>query len=133
MMPNLLKKFLIVDDDSLSNLLCKMVLNKTLSDIQIKTFLIPEEALEYIDSLSFKNQNEEKTILFLDINMPSMTGWEFLEIFKNFEEKIKKQFTIYILSSSISLTDIESAKHNSLVTDFIEKPLTKEIVAKLFS
>ncbi|MEP7170076.1 MAG: response regulator, partial [Bacteroidota bacterium] len=64
--------------------------------------------------------------------MPSMTGWEFLEKFDAFKEPLKNQFHIYIFSSSIDPRDIQQAKANPLVVDFIEKPLNKKTLLRLF-
>ncbi len=126
------KRFLIVDDDSATNFLSKMALRKLLGEIDVKDFVMPETALDYI-ATHFEHLHDEKTTLFLDINMPTLTGWEFLDKFQTFKEPIKNQFNIYILSSSIDPADIERAKHNPLVTDFIEKPLNKAVLTKLFN
>jgi CheY-like chemotaxis protein len=64
--------------------------------------------------------------------MPTLTGWEFLEVFKTLPEPIKNQFNIYMLSSSIDKQDILCAKENPLVIDFIEKPLSNLILTKIF-
>lgn len=130
-MKNAIKQFVIVDDDPQNNSLSKIAIRKTLGDVIVKDFEIPETGLEYIEK-EFQNENGgSKTILLLDINMPTMTGWEFLESFDNFEDKIKKQFSIYMLSSSVDPSDIERAMSNPLVTDFIEKPLNKEALDKM--
>lgn len=76
---------------------------------------------------------ESEITLFLDINMPTITGWEFLEKFQEFTDSVKNQFNIYMLSSSIDPSDIQRAKLNPLVIDFIEKPLSKAILADIFN
>lgn len=126
-----IQRFLIVDDDHSTNFLHKMALRKLLGDVDVKDFVMPETALEYIGT-EFNHQHDEKTTLFLDINMPTITGWDFLEKFDTFPESIKNHFNIYILSSSIDPADIQRAKLNPLVIDFIEKPLNKAILIKLF-
>jgi CheY-like chemotaxis protein len=125
-------KFLLVDDDPLNNFLSKIALKKYLGNIEVKDFVVPEEALEYIETEFVNKSIEEKTTLFLDINMPTLTGWEFLDKFKNFSEPLQKKFNIYILSSSIDPSDIERAKLNPFVIDFIENPLDKAILTKIF-
>lgn len=126
-------RFLIIDDDPFSNALSKIVLRKLLGEVEIKDFVSPELALEYIIT-DYTNTNlEEKTTLFLDINMPTMTGWEFLDTFQTFTESVKNQFNIYMLSSSIDPADIERARLNPLVIDFIEKPLNKFILTKMLA
>lgn len=126
------KRFLIVDDDPQNNILSKMALKRSLGDVEVITFHVPEPALEYIHSEFKDNDKDEKTTIFLDINMPTMTAWEFLKEFDTFKEALKKQFDIYILSSSVDPTDIQQAKTNSLVVDFIEKPLNKKTLVRLF-
>lgn len=132
-MPNQIKKFLIVDDDPQNNIISKMALKKSLGDVEITDFIIPEKGLEYIENTFTQMHNGNKTTLFLDLNMPSMTGWEFLEKFTSFAESVKNQFDIYILSSSINPQDIERAKRNPDVIDFIEKPLSKAALMRIFS
>lgn len=127
-----IKTILIVDDDALSNLLSKMAIKLISKESQITDFVIPEAALEFIRSDKTHNADNAEVIVFLDLNMPTMTGWEFLEAFDKFEEKLKKQYKIYILSSSINPADIERAEENIYVKDFIEKPLNKHILHKIF-
>src|SRR3982751_6711155 len=123
------RQFLIVDDDPQNNFLSRMALRKSLGEVQVTDFIVPEEGLEYIRNHSHA---DGKTILLLDINMPGMSGWEFLEKFKTLEENIKNQYEIYILSSSVDLRDIEKARENSLVVDFIEKPLGPNRLLEMF-
>jgi len=99
-------RFLLVDDDPLNNTLSRMYLARTFGNVEIKEFIIPEEALAYIEKDFTNNQNEELVTLFLDINMPSLSGWEFLEKFNAFDESLKKQYHIYMLTSSINPVDI---------------------------
>lgn len=79
------------------------------------------------------NKSFTETTLFLDINMPTMSGWEFLEAFERFDALIKEQYNIYILSSSVNIGDINAAKANPLVIGFLEKPLNQGMLAKIFN
>ena len=126
------KRFILIDDDPVNNLFSLMVLKKSLKNIEFVTFKHPEKGLEYIETeFDFKNRVEQ-TILFLDINMPTMTGWEFLEKFETFPKSIKNQFKIYILSCTVDHLDIERAKSNRLVAGFLEKPLKKILLTEMF-
>ncbi|MFA9212979.1 MAG: response regulator [Candidatus Methylacidiphilales bacterium] len=131
-MMHLKPRFLLVDDDPLNNTLSRMYLARTFGNVEIKEFLIPEEALAHMDQDFTNNQSEGIVTLFLDINMPTLSGWEFLEKFNCFDESLKKQYHIYMLTSSIDPADIKRAKLNPLVLDFIEKPINKEILTKIF-
>jgi response regulator RpfG family c-di-GMP phosphodiesterase len=115
------RTFIIVDDDHLSNLICTMALKNALGNVHIKTFLSPEEGLAYIKEAYEKDQG--LTILLLDINMPTLSGWDFMEQYETFSETIKDQLIIYILSSSVDKRDKEKANASKYVSGFISKPL----------
>jgi CheY-like chemotaxis protein len=110
----------LVDDDPINNLINKRLLVKVGITHQIIEFVEGEYALEQI-----QNQNSENNILiFLDINMPVLNGWEFLEKYvTNFPHRKDK---IIILSSSIDFQDRQKAKAFDIVSGFLEKPLTIE-------
>lgn len=126
-------RYLIVDDDRANNMLCQVILKKSFEGAEVSAYTEPRAALEYIQNEYSASTGKGTTVLFLDINMPDLTGWEFLDIFKNFDEKIRKQFIIYMLSSSVDYKDKSMAKENPLVDGYIEKPLTRDKVNKLFS
>ncbi|MET6990935.1 response regulator [Sediminicola arcticus] len=126
------KRFLLVDDDPLNNYITKKTLKKSLGEVHIIDFTNPENGLEFIRSQPVHNPTNGKTTLFLDINMPVISGWEFLEAFELFDISIKEQYNIYILSSSIDPNEINLAKGNPLVCDFIEKPLNEAKLVKIF-
>jgi CheY-like chemotaxis protein len=110
------KEIVLVDDDKLQYMLVKSVLNKIDSKIKITFFRNPEDALIYLQ------ENEEAklpTLILLDLNMPEMTGWEFLEQYTNYEHKSK----VVILSSSIDANDITKANIHPDVLEFCSKPL----------
>jgi len=115
--------FIIVDDDPVNNLLCEFGIRKFVKDAAIKIFTDPEDALKNIQEDYADPERNIYTILFLDINMPSMTGWEFLDVFENYNTYIRKQFKIFLVSSSVDDRDKERAGMNSLVSAFLSKPL----------
>ncbi len=128
----MIKKILCVDDDPITLMLYKMVIAKaSLSD----TVIIAkngQEALEYYDDLKSKKDDCFPELMFLDLNMPIMGGWEFLDNFieakyKPYNEKTK----IIVLSSTIDPNDIEKVKNYPTIIDFISKPITKEMLEKL--
>ncbi|WGF92766.1 response regulator [Aequorivita marisscotiae] len=125
------KRFMIVDDDRISNMLCEMACRRVSSATEIKTFMDPEEALRFIDDAYLNEQLDTLTVLFLDINMPGISGWEFLEHFKNYSQKIKQQFSIYILTSSIEQQDLERAKEHEFVNSLMAKPLSSESIRNI--
>lgn len=126
-------RYLIVDDDKANNMLCKMILQKTFAEAEVISYDCPREALNYINNHCLISDDNFKTVIFLDINMPDITGWEFLDIFKDFNENIRSFFTIYMLSSSVDYKDKNLATENPLVEGYIEKPLTRDKIKNIFS
>ena len=124
-------RFVIVDDDPLNNALCQVIIKTTISEAEVKTFTLPEKVLEYL--VAEYSGNGCEAVLLLDLNMPTMSAWEFLEEYEKFDEKIKNCLKIYILSSSVDPRDIERASSNKNVFDYIVKPLTSEIVNTISS
>jgi CheY-like chemotaxis protein len=126
------KNYLIIDDDKSNNLLCRVILKKVLGDIEVVTCENPREGLAYIQREYGKSGVNKPTVLFLDINMPDISGWEFLDIYKTFDEHIHGQFTTYMLSSSVDSRDKSLAEQSPFVNGFISKPLTRNIISNLF-
>src|SRR5690606_2256248 len=116
------QNYLVVDDDTTNNMICEFTIKRFDRDANIKMFTQPEDALTYINT-AYNNSSETlPTVLFLDVNMPTMTGWEFLDCFMQYDEWVREQFTIYILSSSIE-DFTKEAKTYPCIQGFLSKPL----------
>jgi CheY-like chemotaxis protein len=119
------KYVFLVDDDKLFVFLTKKTIEATNFDGNIKEFGDGREAIDYLKEIAF-TQQELPDVIFLDLSMPVMDGWEFLEEYMLIDPVIRKNITLYICSSSISPHDIERAKNIGAVSDFIIKPISKE-------
>ena len=120
-----IKYVFLVDDDKLFVYLTKKTIEATNFEGIIKEFGDGREAIEYLKEIAGMEEMLPDFI-FLDLSMPIMDGWEFLEEYLLIEPTFKKKITLYICSSSISPHDVERAKSIEAVTDFIIKPITKE-------
>ena len=123
------KKYIIVDDDPLNNTICTFMLKRTLQEVGIKTFTAPWDGLIYIQNN--RSQLNPHAVLFLDINMPELSGWDFLKHYSKLGEEITKHISIYLLSSSIDQRDWNKAKHYDCVKGFVSKPLTTETILSI--
>src|SRR5690242_1064009 len=99
-----LPNFIVVDDDPINNNICRKLIQTLLPEVGIETFTDPETGLGYMRS-TYIAPGANNAILFLDINMPTLTGWEVLEEFENFPDLVKQHIKIYMLSSSVDPSD----------------------------
>ena len=120
-----IKTLTLIDDDNIFVFLTKKTIQLTNLVDLIKVF---ENGLDAINYLKENRDNPEvlPEIILLDLSMPIMNGWQFLEEFTKINSSIGKKITIYICSSSISHDDISRAKSISEVSDYIIKPVTKD-------
>ncbi len=122
MKPNIVS---IVDDDRIQQFAMTKTIEFTKRIKKILVFSDGEEAYEHlIENIAFAEELPD--VIFLDLNMPYMDGWEFLDEFANIKPRLPKKIIIYIVSSSVSEMDISRAKQISDVTDYIVKPITME-------
>ena len=126
------KYFIVIDDDAINNKICRTVIEKIYNDTEVNTFTDPIAGFEFIVSEYSNLTNDKRAILFLDINMPVMDAWEFLNLFDKLDANLRTRITIFILSSSVNKSDMERAMSNRNVSYYLIKPLTKESI-KLIS
>ena len=128
-----LEKVICIDDDPIALLLSKLVLSKANFASQVITAENGEIAIQYLEKSEVIEENKHyknPLVILLDLNMPVMDGWEFLEQFASslYHEHYHKAKVI-LLSSSIDPNDIKRSKEFSMVTAFLPKPLTKDMLA----
>jgi len=122
------KNFIIIDDDKLNNKVCRNIIEKTYTNAEIVDFVDPQAGFDYIVDKYSKQDSNSKAILLLDISMPIMDAWEFLDRFENLDDTIKKRVKIHILSSSVNKQDMARAEANKNVEYYLIKPLTRESI-----
>lgn len=120
------KHIFIIDDDPISTIILKKNLELVSISKEIETFSNGKDAFDYLEK---KYQKDEKYIIFLDINMPEMNGWDFLSKVESL--LTHKNTTIYLLTSSINKADMEKARQFSIIEKYLSKPICKEVLIEI--
>ncbi|AII50547.1 hypothetical protein N008_00925 [Hymenobacter sp. APR13] len=108
----------LIDDDSLSNYLTETLLKMEDFSSDIRTFEAADEALAEL-----VQQPEQARVVFLDLHMPLMSGWEFLDALAPYRSRLLGNCRIYILTSSLALEDLTRSHGYDLVAGLIHKPI----------
>jgi CheY-like chemotaxis protein len=125
-------QLILIDDNEIDQLLHSKIVKILDKDIQIVKFMNAPDALTAIKN-EVINVSNSINIILLDIKMPLMDGFQFLDAYKLLDDKIKNNYFIYLLSSSLNQYDISRSKSNPLVIDMILKPLTAQILLNLLN
>lgn len=120
---------LLVDDDPDDNFYHQLIINEM--DI-VHSIEIAKNGIEALAYLK-KEDQKPPDIIFLDLNMPKMNGWEFLEQYKDLDKSQKPKVLIIILTTSANPEHMEKAKEIQDVTGFETKPLTKEMLSDILN
>ncbi|TCC94453.1 response regulator [Pedobacter frigiditerrae] len=119
---------LVIDDDDINIFIIKKIVEKTGFEINMVAKSNGKLAIDYLEEVTAQNAAFPHLIL-IDINMPVMNGWEFIEAYEQLD--FKKDADLYILSSSVYENDIEKTKSYKSVKGFISKPLSMERLTEL--
>jgi response regulator RpfG family c-di-GMP phosphodiesterase len=123
---------LLVDDDEINNFISIKLIKKAFLNTEIMACLNGKFAIDQLVELQKKDPEKLPDYILLDINMPIMNGWEFLDEYKRLHIDPLGKCKIFIISSSVFSNDINKAKSYNLVTDFISKPLNVDKIVELF-
>ncbi len=117
--------FIVVDDSKLDCFIAEKIIQNTGKCESVKVFQQANDALNHIKSAE---KSDKMTVVFCDIQMPVMNGFEFVESFESLADDQKENYYIYMLSSSINENDIAKVKGYKSVKHFLNKPLTNDTI-----
>lgn len=115
-----------VDDDPITLMLFKKVVHKAFFAKEIINANNGEEAINQINTISISKHEKRPQLIFLDLNMPVMGGWEFLDLFNTSNYFNLNNTKVIILTSTIDPEDIKKSKSYPNVIEFLSKPITVE-------
>ncbi|HRJ30320.1 MAG TPA: response regulator [Cyclobacteriaceae bacterium] len=122
----------LIDDDEIFQFTTSRIIKLTNLPFNITQFFNGEQAMTYLSN-NAQQPDKLPDIILLDINMPVIDGWMFLDEFKTLAKKLKKKITIYMVSSSIAPEDIRRAKSNPFVSDYLVKPVSAETLRQVLT
>ena len=122
---------MIIDDDPVNNLISRETIRHFDADISVVEYEKPTDALDYLISQSRLRVQKLPDVIFLDLNMPFMDGWSFLEQYKSTLQYFNSDIDVYLLTSSSNQKDLKKAKSFPIISHYITKPLTTNILSKI--
>lgn len=122
----------LIDDDKIFNIIHAKTLEREGFANKIESFTNGAEAIDKLHKVIKEKNSDFPDMIFLDINMPVMDGWEFLDEYSTLPQEATGKCKVLMLSSSIDSNDIERSKTYKTVQEFISKPLTMDKLNEIF-
>ena len=123
-------KLVVIDDNPTDHYIMQRLLHNNYNCKQTTYTFDGRLVLDYLEEN--KESGKLPDVIFLDLDMPQLTGWEFLEELETFNSEAVKNVQVHIMSSSIRSADVFHSKKYACVNSFMTKPLSREVINKIF-
>jgi CheY-like chemotaxis protein len=120
--------FIVIDDSKLNCFIAEKIIRNSDKCKSVQVFIEASEALDFIKTRP-EITDPSRTIIILDIQMPVMNGFEFVETFEKLPDATKGQYDIFMISSSVNESDRNRISNYTSVKQLLIKPLTKEMLS----
>ncbi|HXB33677.1 MAG TPA: response regulator [Puia sp.] len=127
-----MKTIFLIDDDPVFVYLTKKIICSVNGGCEIMEFSDGELAIDHLRTISGDSASLPD-VIFVDLSMPVMDGWEFLDEYTQLQSTLSKRIELFIVSSSISPQEVERSKTYPAVLDFLIKPVAKGKIAEIMS
>lgn len=124
-------KLMIVDDDELSNYITGKIVEHAGLAEKADSFYSAKAALKYLKTNSSMRQGDYPDVIFLDLNLYDMKGWDFLTEYIKLKENYRRKITLFLLTNSIAEKDREQAKQFPCIKGYLHKPLTMGMIQEI--
>lgn len=122
----------IIDDNPIDCFIAEKLIKLAHKQSRVATFQNPLQALEQLQSLAQTTPTHFPQVILLDINMPIMDGWAFLEQYQTLSDELVGQCSLFMLSSSSNSHDVDKAKTYAFVKAYLSKPFSMDMVTHAF-
>ena len=124
---------LLIDDDPIINMINDKIITRTLPAARVSAYTHAGLALDRLKHWAESDPTQLPDLIFLDINMPEIDGWEFLDEFVALPQTVQQKTLVVMLTSSIDISDIARSRTYKPVRDFLSKPLSSDNLNTLIS
>lgn len=121
--------FIVIDNSDLDCYIAKKLITRTFPKVQIKSFLVGAEALEHIRKSTRDDDSEHTTIIFLDLLMPQMNGFQFMEAFEALPAPVRKKYHVVVLTTILDKRDLDKVLRYKSVHGILDKPISSEKIS----
>jgi CheY-like chemotaxis protein len=125
-------KVWVIDDAKLDSIIIKLSIQKIYKDAQVKLISNGNAAIELLVELAGIESLELPDVLLLDLDMPGMNGWEFLDQLKSLNIESLRRVQVFIVSGTISPTDVKKSLSDPFVTNYFHKPIGLDTLRSIF-
>ena len=125
-------KVWVIDDAKLDSIIIKLSIQKIYKDAQVKLISNGKAAIELLAELADIESWELPDVLLLDLDMPGMNGWEFLDQLKSLNIESLRRIQVFIVSGTISPTDVKKSLSDPFVTNYFHKPIGLDTLRSIF-
>ena len=126
------ERVMVIDDNTIDLYISSRLINKHLFGEKVLQYSLAQEALKYLQD-NLKNSTALPQIIFVDIYMPEMSGFEFMEAYDKLPFAFKNHCRVYIISSTIDNVDTSRAQNDKNVVAFQLKPINREFLERIIA